>query len=93
MKGAVNQRVFDAPAGGCFLLTDAQAQLEDLFEPGKEISVYQRPEDVEEMVRRYLGDPGERARVGKAGRRRVLAEHTYERRMAKLLSIMAQTLA
>lgn len=93
MKGAVNQRVFDAPAGGCFVLTDAQAQLEDLFEPGKEVAVYQRPEDVEDAVRRYLDDPEERRRISKAGRRRVLADHTYERRMAKMLSIMAQTLA
>ena len=37
MPGAVNQRVFDVPACGAFLLTDHRRQLEDLFEPGREV--------------------------------------------------------
>ena len=33
MKGAVNQRIFDGPAAGGFVLTDWRPQMEALFEP------------------------------------------------------------
>ena len=40
MKGAVNQRVFDVPAAGAFLVTDHRAQIEDLFSVGSEVVCY-----------------------------------------------------
>jgi spore maturation protein CgeB len=92
MKGAVNQRVFDVPSSRSFLLTDHSRQLEELFEPGREVAIYNGPEDIPEQVRRWLADPMERERISRAGRRRVLAEHTYDRRLAELLSAMAQSL-
>ncbi len=91
MKGAVNQRVFDVPAAGAFLLTDRRRQMEELFEPGTEMAVYESPEEVPQAVQRWLDDPGGRARLASAGRRRVLAEHTYDHRLAALLARMDQT--
>ncbi len=91
MKGAVNQRVFDVPACGAFLLTDARAQMERLFEPGREVAVYREPGEVEELLARFLADPAARQAVARAGRRRVLAEHTYPQRMAELFAVMRQT--
>ncbi len=81
MKGAVNQRVFDVPAAGAFLLTDRRAQLERLFEPGVEMAVYDDPEDAAEQLSRYLADADARRRMAGAGRARVLAEHTYVHRL------------
>ena len=40
MGKAVNQRVFDVPACGAFLLTDHQESVEGLFEVGKEVVTY-----------------------------------------------------
>jgi spore maturation protein CgeB len=86
MKGAVNQRVFDVPAAGAFLLTDRRAQLESMFEPGREIALFESPEEVPELLARYLADAPARRRIAQAGRARVLAEHTYEHRLRSLLA-------
>lgn len=91
MKGAVNQRVFDVPACRAFLLTDARAQMERLFEPGREVAVYDAPEAVPELVARYLADAPAREAMAKAGQRRVLAHHTYPKRMTELFEIMRAT--
>ncbi len=93
MKGAVNQRVFDVPCAGAFLLTDHRRQMEDLFDPGHEIVCYTHPDEIPDLVRRYLDDPDGRRRVAEAARRRVLAEHTYDHRMASLIDSMRATFA
>lgn len=91
MKGAVNQRVFDVPACGGFLLTDHREQMEDLFDLDREAAVYHRPEEIPGLIERFAADPGARRAVGLAARRRILAEHTYERRLARLAEIMRAT--
>ncbi|KHK00786.1 CgeB family protein [Desulfovibrio sp. TomC] len=88
MKGAVNQRVFDVPACGGFVLTDAREQLEALFDAGRECAVYDHPEAIGDMVRHYLAHPAERARLTGAARQRILAEHTYDKRLGQLLDAM-----
>ncbi|MFW5488826.1 MAG: CgeB family protein [Desulfovibrio sp.] len=88
MKGAVNQRVFDVPTCGAFLLTDHRDQIEELFEPGREVAVYKSPAEATDMARHYLEHPEERQAVTQAARKRVLAQHTYEHRMEKLMRAM-----
>ncbi|BBD08903.1 CgeB family protein [Desulfovibrio ferrophilus] len=88
MKGAVNQRVFDVPAAGAFVLTDHRVQMENLLEPGKEVAYYDQPEDAPEMIRHYLDHPAERERIIQAARKRILAEHTYEHRLESLFRTM-----
>jgi len=90
MKGAVNQRVFDVPAAGAFVLTDHREQMEDLFEPGKEIVSYNDPAEAGDMVRHYLAHPAERERISAAARKRILAEHTYEHRLKTLFAAMRE---
>ena len=88
MKGAVNQRVFDVPATGSFLLTDYREQVENLFEPGREIICYHSPEEATELARRYLARPKDRLAVALAARKRILAEHSYEHRLRRLMDQM-----
>lgn len=90
MPGAVNQRVFDVPACGAFLLTDHRRQLEDLFEPGREVACFREPAEIEGLVERFLAAPQERRRIAEAARRRVLSEHTYDRRITALIQAMRQ---
>lgn len=85
MKGAVNQRVFDVPAAGAFVLTDWREQMDELFDPGTEMASYRHPDEVPDLVRRYLAHPAERQAVIQAGRRRVLGCHTWEHRLKTLL--------
>ena len=91
MKGAVNQRVFDVPCAGAFLLTDHRRQMEELFEPGTEIVCYNHPDEIPGLVDMYLNAPDERQRIIRAARERVLAEHTYDHRMISLMETMRRT--
>ena len=84
MPTAVNQRVFDVPMCGGFLLTDHQDDLFDLFDEG-EVATYQGIEDVAEQARFYLERPELRDRIAHKARQRVLGEHTYRHRMGKVV--------
>ena len=50
MKGAVNQRVFDVPACGAFVLSDWRPQMESLFEPN-EMAVFHHADEIPERGR------------------------------------------
>lgn len=84
MKGAVNQRVFDVPASGSFLLSDYRAQIESLFDLDTEVICYNEPGEIKELVKFYLQYPQKRSAIISAGRKRVLAEHTYDKRLKNL---------
>lgn len=93
MKGAVNQRVFDVPASGGFVLTDRREQLEGLFEPGREVVVYNEPEEIPELVAHLLANAPLRTAVSARARARILAGHTYEHRLAELARLMREIFA
>jgi spore maturation protein CgeB len=88
MKGAVNQRVFDVPASGAFLLTDYREQMERLFEPGREMVCYRSPEEARSLAGEYLTRPDARRNVAAAARRRILHEHSYDHRLRTLMDTM-----
>ncbi len=88
MPEAVNQRVFDCPASGGFILTDHQGSLPELFEPGREVVAYRDKDEIPELVRYYLDNFEERVRIAMKGRERVLKEHTYRHRMERLVASM-----
>ncbi|MFH1140046.1 MAG: glycosyltransferase [Pseudomonadota bacterium] len=90
MKNGLNQRVFDVPAAGAFLLTDRRRQLEDLFEPGREVACYESPAEALDLARYFLENPKARREMARAGRARVLAGHTYRRRLETLLATMRE---
>ncbi len=88
MRGAVNQRVFDVPAAGGFLITDRREAMAELFEPGREVVCYDNPAEIPGLVERYLADAPGRAKISQAARKRILAEHTYEQRLTALIGVM-----
>lgn len=85
MHGAQNQRLFDVPAAGGFLLTDWSPQLEGLFDPGSEVATYAGPTDARQQCERYRQDATARASIIQAARRRIEHEHTFGHRVASLL--------
>lgn len=85
MKGAVNQRIFDVPATGAFVLTDWREQMDELFEPHTEIAYYQEADEIPERIRYFLDHPQERQRIGTAARKRIVAEHTWQHRLQRML--------
>ncbi|MCC7202943.1 MAG: glycosyltransferase [Nitrospirae bacterium] len=88
MGRAVNQRVFDVPACGAFLLTDDQDALRDLFDTGKEVITYKDKEEIPDLLKFYLKNPQERMRIAERGRERVVREHTYVHRIKMLTDSM-----
>ncbi len=91
MATAVNQRVFDCPAAGGFLLTDHQSSLESLFDTGKEIITYQSLDECKELFKFYLNKPRLRQKVVLAARERILREHTYIHRMRYIVELVKQS--
>jgi spore maturation protein CgeB len=90
MPGTVNQRVFDVPACAGLLLTDRQAELEDYFEPGREILVYDSPEHAAHLAHEHAAQPKLAEAIGDRALQRVVSEHTYTHRLTALLQIMRQ---
>ena len=74
-------RLFEAAACGVPVISDWWEGLDDFFEPGSEILIAQRPEDV--LAALDIGEAGIR-RIGRRARERALAEHTSMARAAEL---------
>lgn len=87
--GGLNTRAFEIPAAGGFELTDHVAGMEALLEPGREVAVYQSPEEAVDLARYYMKAEDQRRHIAEAGHKRVLAEHTYRHRMETLLDVVA----
>ncbi len=88
MKGALNQRVFDVPASGGFLLTDYRAQLDAAFEVGREVVCYHEVEEIGDLVRHYLANSSARREITLRARARIEREHTYARRVETICAHM-----
>lgn len=71
-------RVFEAAGAAACLVTDAWEGLDRFLEPGAEVLPARDGVEVAEVVAALT--PAAARRVGLAARRRVLAEHTYDRR-------------
>lgn len=88
MKNGLNQRVFDVPAAGAFLLTEAREALWDIYHP-EDIATYAAPEEAPEKLVYYLNQPEARRRLAAKSRARVLDGHTYIHRGQAILQWLA----
>jgi len=88
MKGALNQRVFDVPASGGFLLTDYRVQLDAAFEVGREVVCYHGVEEIGDLVRHYLANPSARREISLRARARIEREHSYAHRIETMCANM-----
>jgi spore maturation protein CgeB len=84
-------RVFEAAGAAACLITDAWEGIGTFLEPRKEVLVAYTGAEIAQIVRELSG---ERARsIGEAARKRVLAEHTYERRGMLVESILRRVVS
>lgn len=88
MGDFVNPRVFELAACGAFQLADMRGELPALMQPGKEIETYISLDELREKIDHYLVHPEERETIARAGRERVLEDHTFERRMEEMLAVI-----
>jgi len=85
MKTAVNQRVFDVPAAGSFVLSDSRADLGEFFELGTEAVAYGSLDELRELIARYRDDAPARQQIVDAARVRIAREHTYVQRVRRMV--------
>ncbi|MBC8432297.1 MAG: glycosyltransferase [Desulfobacterales bacterium] len=88
LRATVNQRIFDVPAAGGFLLTDKTFELEQYLQPDKEVGVFENAGELKDKVNYYLANEKERIAISASARRRVLNEHTYAHRMSKIIRML-----
>ena len=90
---AGNMRLFEATGTGACLLTDNKLNISELFEPGKEIVVYDNIEDCIEKAKWLLNNDVERRVIANAGSCRTLASHTVDKRCLQIIEIIESELA
>jgi spore maturation protein CgeB len=79
-------RLFEAGACSAAIISDPWPGIETVFVPGEEILLAESRADVLRLLD-GISD-GERERIGAAARRRVLAEHTADRRVEHLHNLV-----
>lgn len=84
MPTAVNQRVFDCPMAGGFLLTDAQADLEQWFQPDREIVTFATHEEARDKILFYENHPHLRTQIVQNAQIIIAQHHTYRHRLQTL---------
>ena len=73
---------------GC-LCAEWVEEFPESFEEGKEVFTFRTKEELSELVPRILKDKDLVRKVGEAGRKRCLAEHTHTHRAEQILKILA----
>jgi spore maturation protein CgeB len=91
-EDANNLRLYEATGMGALLVTDARRNMSQLFDVGSEAVTYTDAEDCARIVRYYLDHPAETASIAAAGQRRTLRDHTWARRMARLVELVTPRL-
>jgi spore maturation protein CgeB len=74
-------RVFDAAGAGACIITDRCEGVDRFLRPGREVLIAADGDEVAEHVR--MLDTERAAEIGRAARRRVLANHTFAQRAAE----------
>jgi spore maturation protein CgeB len=87
---ANNMRLFEATGVGTALVTDAKADLSDLFTPGREVLAYSSVEECAELI--TSTSPALLQQIAAAGQARTLAEHTFVARATELSGLFADRL-
>jgi spore maturation protein CgeB len=79
-------RVFEVAGAGACLITDAWEGIELFLEPGSEVLVAHDGDEVAHLLKNLT--PAIASRIGRAARRRVLAQHTYAHRAQQVESLL-----
>jgi spore maturation protein CgeB len=80
-----NMRTFEIPATKTFQLIDRYEK--SWFEEGKEIVSYKDKKDLLNKIQYYLENDKKREEIAEAGYNKVLNEHTYRKRMQRVIDV------
>jgi len=77
-------RDLEFPGHGCCYLTEHNADVAAALDVGREVLTYHSIEEAAQWLCELPREPRRAAEIGQAGRRRVLAEHTWAARLPQL---------
>jgi len=86
--GYISNRIYDALACGAFVVSDDVPGLSERF--GEAVACFGSPQELHELIDRFLTDPHERRRRAALGREAVLAGHTFAHRVDTLLAAVEE---
>ncbi|MBN2036639.1 MAG: glycosyltransferase [Chitinispirillaceae bacterium] len=92
IRNGFTQRTFDVPACGSFLITSSKPVVHELFEtkgPDQEMTVFSSLHELMELIDYYLDRDQERRTIARRGMEKILARHTYDHRIAEMLSVVS----
>jgi spore maturation protein CgeB len=87
----LNQRNFSPLALGCAVVTDSQKDIPLCFDVQSEIFTYDSEVALNDIYREILAHPRLAYEIGERGRKRVLADHTYGRRLEAFRGLVGLT--
>lgn len=87
-QGGVNQRVFDVPACGAFLLTDYCDELGEFYRLGEEIETFRTIDEMKDKVAFYLKNETARSGIARRGYERSLRLPGIEERLKEAMKVI-----
>jgi spore maturation protein CgeB len=91
IESGIPLRILDICACGGFCITNYQPELEEYFELGKDLVVYESVEDLTDKVGYYLSHENQRYDIAKNGYEKVKKEFDYKTQIKKIMQIVRQT--
>ena len=84
----VNMRTFEATGSRAFLLTDNAENVGKLFKVGKDLVVYNSPDELVDLVKYYLRNDEKSEEIAHSGYIRCHSQHIYARRLKQMLELV-----
>jgi len=85
VRAGTNMRTFECAAYGIAQLVERKEGIESLFEPGREILLFNNAEECKDHITHLARDRKMAEALSERARKRALAEHSYQHRMKKIL--------
>ncbi len=85
---SIPSNVFDCFAAGGFMLSDKREDTSNFYREGEEIDCFSTTTELNEKVALYLKEENRRKDMAARAREKTLKEHTWERRVIKIIEEM-----
>lgn len=82
---SVNPRLFEISSCATLQLVDNRTELPGLYTPGYDIATFSTPGELVDKIEYYLSHENERREMARRGLHRTVSEHTYRKRIERLL--------
>lgn len=85
---ALKMRDFDGPMSGSCYVTHDNVDLRKVYEIDKEIVTYRTADECVKKIKYYLQHDMEREEIAKAGRRRAILDHSWDKRFGVMFDLL-----